>query len=217
MKKAAAISIVLITLTLCAWFLVHMLRKEGGQAARGAMELVKQALNITPEVTVTSYVTRQKTTDTFELASVKKEFPVQYHYEHKQYGSTKRLELVGQYTVKAGFDLRERFSLQVDQKSGRVRADFPAPKILSVQQDGYKVVNDESGYWNRLNQKDQETAVNDMNRKARETALQLQVCQQAKDALRRQLLELARKAGQHWEITFRDEPQLLVPEEPQAR
>ena len=211
MKKAAAIAIVLVTLTLCFVFAVHMTRKEAGKTAQGAIELVKQALNITPEVTITTYVTRQKTADILELASVSKEFPVEYHYEHRQFGSTKTLDLVGHYTVKAGFDLRERFVVQVDEASHRVRADFPAPKVLSVEQRSYHVMNDDSGYWNRLTQRDQELAVNDMNAKARATALELQVREEAKAALRRQLLELARKSGQDWEITFRDEPTLIAP------
>jgi len=154
MKKAAAVSMVLITLTLCFVFTLHVTRKEAGKTARGAIELVKQVLNITPEVTITTYVTRQKTADIFELASVSKEFPINYHFEHTLYGSTKKLDLVGQYTVKAGFDLRERFTVQIDERTHRVRADFPASKILSVEQNSYKVVNDDSGYWNRLTQKD---------------------------------------------------------------
>ena len=110
-------------------------------------------------------------------------------------------------SLKAGFDLRERFTVQIDERTQRVRADFPAPKILSVEQNSYKVVNDDSGYWNRLTQKDQELAVNDMNAKARAEALEMQVREEAKASLRRQLLELAKKSGQTWEITFRDELQ----------
>src|SRR2546426_2317541 len=180
-------------------------RKEAGKTAQDAIELVKQVLNITPEVTITTYVTRQKTAEIFELASISKEFPITYHFEHTQYGSTKKLDLLGQYTVKAGFDLRERFSLQIDRATDRVHADFPAPRILSVEQNNYKVVNDDSGYWNRLTQKDQELAVNTMNTKARAAALEMQVREEAKASLRRQLLELAKKSGQDWEITFRDE------------
>jgi hypothetical protein len=210
MKKAISVSIVLVTVTGCFLIAVHTLRKEAGRTAQGAIELVKQVLNITPEVTITTYVTRQKTTDIFELASVSKEFPVEYHYENKQFGSTKQLDLLGQYTVKAGFDLRERFSIQVDQASHRVHADFPPPKILSVEQRSYKVTRDGNGWWNGLTQKDQEAAVNDMHTRARAEALEMQVCQEAKGSLRRQLLELAKKTGQEWDITFRDERPLVA-------
>ena len=210
MKKALSISLVLVTLTACFLFVMHRLRMEAGETARGAIDMVKQILNVTPEVTITTYVTRQKTTDIFELASVSKEFPVEYHYTQKQFGSTKALDILGQYTVKAGFDLRERFSVQVDQVSHRVRADFPPPKILSVEQRSYKVTRDEGGWWNGLTQKDQESAVNDMNAKARTNALEMNVLDEAKASLRRQLLELAKKTGQEWEITFRDESELVT-------
>jgi Protein of unknown function (DUF4230) len=210
-KRAIAISLVLVTLTLCVAFLLHMVRREAGKTAQGAIELVRQVLNITPEVTISTYVTYQRTSNIFELASVSKEFPIDYDYENTTLGSTKHLHLRGQYTVKAGFDLRDRFTVQIDEKSHRVRAEFPAPKILSVQQNNYKVVEDTSGWWNLLTQQDQEAAVNQMNNRARAAAMEMKVLDEAKASLRRQLLDLANKAGQKWEVTFRDEPQKLVP------
>ena len=210
MKKAAAISLVLVTITLCLAFLLHTTRREAGRTAQGAIELVRQVLNITPEVTISSYVTYQRTSNIFELASVSKQFPIDYSYENTTLGSTKRLLLHGNYTVKAGFDLHDRFTVQVDEKSHRVRADFPAPKILSVQQNNYKVVQDASGYWNLLTQQDQEAAVNEMNSRARAAAVEMKVLAEAKESLRRQLLDLAKKSGQDWQITFRDEPSLMI-------
>jgi Protein of unknown function (DUF4230) len=206
MKKAVAISLVLVTLTLCLAFLLYTTRREAGKTAQGAIDLVRQVLNITPEVTISTYVAYQKTSNIFELASVSKQFPIEYNYENTTLGSTKRLVLRGDYTVKAGFDLHDRFTIQVDEKTRRVRADFPAPKILSVQQNKYRVIEDSSGYWNRLSQQDQEAAVNQMNDKARAAALELKALDDAKASLRRQLLDLANKTGQKWEITFRDEP-----------
>jgi hypothetical protein len=214
MKKAAAISLVLITLTLCFLFVVHTLRKEAGKTAQGAIELVKQVLNITPETTITTYVTKQKTTDILELASVSKDFPVEHVYLQKWMGSSKKLGLHGEYSVKAGFDLHDRFNVQIDQITHKVRADFPTPKILSVQQNTYEVVEDSDGLWNKLSQTDQQIAVNDMNAKPRSAALELHVLEDAKTSLRRQLLDLAKKTGQDWEITFRDEPQIPIPKNP---
>jgi hypothetical protein len=210
MKKAAAISLVLITLTLCVAFLMHRVRTEAAETAQGAVALVRQALNITPEVTISTYVSYQKTSNVLELASVSKSFPIEYVYENTTLHSTKRLVLRGEYTVKAGFDLRDRFKLQVDQWTHKVQADFPAPKILSVQQNRYAVVEDDSGYWNLLTQEDQEAAVNAMNEKARAAALAMSVLDDARESLRRQLLDLARKAGQDWQITFSDEPPVLA-------
>ena len=209
MRKAAAISLVLLTLTLCFILVVHQLRQEAGKTAEGAINLVKQVLNITPETTITTYVSTQKTTDILELASVSKKFPVDYTYEQTLLGSTKKLVLHGEYTVKAGFDLHERFGVQIDETTRKVRADFPAPKILSVQQDTYKVVQDSSGYWNALSQEDQQAAVNGMNAKARAAALELKVLQDSEDSLRRQMLDLAKRTGQDWEVRFRDESEVL--------
>jgi hypothetical protein len=214
MKKAAAISLVIITITLCISFLMHQARTGAFATAQDALNLVRQALNITPEVTVSTYVSYQKTSDILELASVSKSFPIEYVYESTFLHSTKRLVLNGEYTVKAGFDLRERFNIRVDQWTHKVHADFPAPKILSVQQNSYKVAEDEDGYWNGLTQEDQQTAVNAMNAKAREAALAMNVIADARESLRKQLLDLAAKSGQDWVITFRDEP--VNPSSPQT-
>ncbi len=211
MRKAAAISLVLLTLTLCFLFIIHQLRQEAGKTAEGAINLVKQVLSITPETTITTYVSTQKTTDILELASISKDFAVDYTYEQTLLGSTKKLVLHGSYTVKAGFDLHERFGVQIDETTHKVRADFPAPKILSVQQNTYKVVQDSSGFWNVLSQEDQQAAVSGMNAKAREAALELKVLQDSKDSIRRQLLDLAKRTGQDWEINFRNESETLPP------
>jgi hypothetical protein len=50
-----------------------------------------------------------------------------------------------------------------------------------------------------------------MNAKARQLAMEMQVCEEAKASLRKQLLELAKKSGQTWEIHFRDEFGRLTP------
>lgn len=211
MKAAAAISIVLVTLTVCVLLTLHVMRREAGQTARGAMDLARQVLHLTPETTITSYVSRQKTEELLELASISKQFPVSYSFQQTWLGSTKSLDLLGDYTVKAGFDLRERFSLQVDEKTRRVQADFPAPKILSIQQNGYQVTRDADGLWNKLSQKDQEQGVREMNGRARAAALEMKILDEARSALRQQFEALAREAGQEWTITFREAAPAVVP------
>ena len=120
--------------------------------------------------------------------------------------------LHGQYTVKAGFDLRDRFSVQIDEHTRHVRADFPAPRILSVEQKSYRVTQDSSGYWNLLTQHDQQMAVESMNEKASPGRhVEMRVLERSQGfAPRAQLLELSKKAGQDWEIHFRDEKPEMI-------
>ncbi len=203
MRKALAISLVLVTLTVCILALVHWTRKEVTQTALDAIEVAKSVLKITPQVQITSTVTLQETKDILELASKSQQLVKNYNYEASWMGSTKVLRLQGQYTIKAGFDLKDRFNVQVDEQSKRIRADFPPARILSVQLDDYKVLEDSSGWWNRLNPKDQEAALNQMNQQVRDEASRGDLLRAAEDSLRDQLNEQARKHEQTWEVTFR--------------
>ncbi len=210
MKLGFNIAIILVSATLCVVGVSWFAGRQVQRTAEGAVDLVKSVMNVTPEVTVTSFVGRQKTAEALELASVTKQFPIEHTYTNKQLASEKRLQLQGNYTVKAGFNLKDRFSVLIDKDTGEVHADFPPPTILSIQLDDYKVSRDENGWWNRLGSEDHATAVNAMNEQARKQAIDLEVLQNARDLLRKQLLELAQKANQHWTITFRDElPQVI--------
>jgi len=202
LKRAAAICLVLVTLTLCAAFLMSRGQVEAGRSARGALEAVKSVLHVTPTVAVSSYIATQKTSDILELATVSKGFPIEYSFTHTFMGSTKSLKLRGDYTVKAGFDLREKFSLQVGEAGDIVFADFPGPKILSVQMNRYAVLEDQDGWWNVLTPRDREDAVNAMNALARKSALEMGVLPEAKAAVTKRLLEYGGRLK--WEITFRD-------------
>ena len=212
MKKAAAISLVLLTLTLCFILVMNRLRSEVRNTAQdaldtanNAMKLFKDAVNLTPQVRISSYVATQQTTDILELSTVKKQFPIVYTYSNTWLGSEKRLVLTGQYTVKAGFDLRDDFVLEIDAKTQVVHARFPQPKILSVQMDTHEpdVRQTDNGWWNKLSRQDQADAVNQMNAEARRNAEQMGILNEAAKALQTQLEDLARKSGQKWQIEFR--------------
>lgn len=202
----AGLSLLVVSLTLCAVVFMRMANTEALRTAREAADLVKSVLNVTPRVSITSHVSEQRTAEIMELATVTREFPIEYASEETFLGSTKRLALRGQFTVKAGFDLRESFELAVDSRTGIVRATFPAPRILSIQMNDYIVTRDEDGWWNKLTQKDQENLVKAMNRQARSSAEAGEILQAARDSLEKQLLELASKAGQQWEIRFGPAP-----------
>ncbi len=203
LKTAAAICLILITLTACVIALLDRGRFEAGRTARGALEAVESILHVTPTVTISSYVARQKTTDIMELATVSKEFPQQYTLEHTFMGSTKRLVLRGDYAVKAGFDLRDRFVVQIDQKTGVIFADFPSPKVLSVEMNRYAVLEDQDGWWNTLTPQDRESAVNAMNATARQSALEMNLLPEARESVTKRLQQWAADNHTKWEVTFR--------------
>ena len=210
MRHAAAISLVLITVTICALVLlsrfrteVHGTAQDAVDTAANAVKVFKEALGLTPQVKITSIVTTQKTSEILELSTVEKQFPLEYRYSNTWMGSEKTLVLTGRYRAKAGFDLKD-FALEVDEKTLVVHARFPAAKILSLQLDGYDLNQTDNGWWNKLSQQDQADAVNQMGAEARKAAEKMGIRAEARKALQTKLEEMAAKRGQKWEIEFKD-------------
>ncbi|MEX0775782.1 MAG: DUF4230 domain-containing protein [Phycisphaeraceae bacterium] len=201
---ALGVCLVIVTITVCAVVLMNRAGAEAGRTAREALDLARSVLHITPEVHITNHVATQQTRDILELATVEQQYSIEQKYEMSWLGSTKRLRLQGRYAAKAGFDLKDRFRLDIDQDTGVVHADFPGPRVLSVELQSYEVIEDDSGYWNRLNPQDQELAFNTMNEQARKHAVELGMLNDAKASLTRSLEELAKRQGQKWEIVYRD-------------
>jgi hypothetical protein len=109
--------------------------------------------------------------------------------EHEFLGSKKRIRLRGTYVVKAGFDLREKFAVQIDGR--RIRAELPAPKVLSIDPRDTEVLVLDNGLWNKITPTDLETelrALPDLARaKAEQTALPAEAYDTFTKRLREQL------------------------------
>jgi hypothetical protein len=203
-QASVALCLLLLTVTFCTWFLLDRMRAGAKQTALDAADIFKTLVDLTPQVRITSFVSVQKTSKILELATVKKEFKIPYQYKATFAGSTKELDILGDYTVKAGFDLRDDFNLDIDEQTRVVHASFPRPKIVSVQLDNFAIQSDENGYWNKITSADREAAVNDMNRIAHDKAMELGAIKEAEDSLRSQIETLSKPKSQKWEIRFRD-------------
>ena len=203
MRTSLGICILVIVAAICAAVLMDRARIEASLLARDARGAVESVLHVTPTISVTSYVARQTNSDILELSTVEKQFPQQYSFEHTFLGSTKKLVLTGDYSVKAGFDLRDRFTIQIDQKTGMILADFPSPTVLSVELKRFATVEDEDGWWNKLGPEDRAAAVNGMNAAARRSALQTNILEEARDSVKHRLENYEAAGKLRWQITFR--------------
>ncbi len=203
MKILLGICILLIITTLCAAFLMERSRIEARLVAKDALGAVESVFHVTPTVSITSSVATQISSEILELSTLDKQFQQKYTFEESFLGSTKTLVLNGDYSVKAGFDLRDRFAIQVDQKSGAIVADFPSPKILSVELKNLSVTEDQDGWWNKLQREDRAAAVNGMTAAARRSALQSDILREAQNAAKHRLETYATPGKLRWQITFR--------------
>jgi hypothetical protein len=130
----------------------------------------KEVFNFTPRMLVKENVVIEQQTPITELATVSRSVYMDYSWKHTWMGSSKNLQLTGAFTVKAGFDLKDEFTLTVVPKPLHIIADMPPPRILSVQMDTFLVVRDESGWWNKITAEDRQNAVNELQKRARTKA-----------------------------------------------
>lgn len=208
--RAIPIAIVLVVLTLCATWLMRSCVRMPGEAARAAgepaVELAKRIVDgisrrmqFRPEVRIDQVTVMQGETPVLQLTTVRREFTHEYEWEHQWLGSTKRLHLRGTFAAKAGFDLGEKFYLEVDSDDLSVDFGFPDPRVLGVEMIAYRA-EEEEGYWNKLSAEEREQAVNALLTSAREVAMKdASLAVEARRMLEAQIGASVREAGGQWQ------------------
>jgi len=146
-----------------------------------------------PQVTVGETVVLEANESVAELATARREFRHSLYWEHKWAGSTKRLELEGQFVAKAGYDLTKPFAIRISETGERVEAELPPAELLSLELVSESLVRDEDGLWNKLSREDRELAKNALLSGARETALQSKLLVDADQNLMNRLEALVRE------------------------
>ena len=114
-------------------------------------EFVRLA-HLQPRVVVNNHVYLERTTTIAQLAVLQRRVEVEHEMTHSWAGSMKRIKLHGTFSVKAGFDLRKKFSVNVTPQE--VLLQLPHAEILSVEQEKVDVLSFENGYWNRISPND---------------------------------------------------------------
>ena len=82
--------------------------------------------------------------------------------------STKEIKVTGTFDAKAGFDLKEKFTITIED--GKALVVFPEPKLLSIEMLGDLEFKDENGIWNWINEDDRSEAINAFTQDAKRYA-----------------------------------------------
>jgi hypothetical protein len=141
--------------------------------------------HLQPRVTVNNHVYLEQTTTLAELTVLARQVEVEHEMLHSWAGSTKRIKLHGTFAVKAGFDLRKKFTVKVSP--AEVLIELPHAEILSVEQQQVEVLAFENGFWNRISPNDIESELATLPQLAREKSAALPAT--AERTFTRQLLE----------------------------
>ena len=178
----AGLALIVLFLALLAAFIFFRLETWPGRTAqrsvaeferlgREARSAFIQVAHLQPRVTVNNRVYFEQTTTVAELSVLARRMEVEHEKLHSWAGSTKRIKLRGTYLVKAGFDLRKKFAVNV--QPSEILVELPHAEILSVQQQQVEVLTFENGLWNRISPDDiqAELAVLPQLARARSAAL----------------------------------------------
>lgn len=170
--------------------------------ARNVAHGIRETFNFTPQIKVEETVIIEQTTPIFEVATVTRDLMVDYSWSHQWLGSMKTIALRGTFTAKAGFDLKEPFTLNIQKYPLKVSAKMPTPKILSIQMNSYKILQDESGWWNRISDGDRETAVQALQHIAREKAQNSGMLAEARSTIEQRIKEIVERNGAMVEFNY---------------
>jgi hypothetical protein len=174
-----ALTIIAVALIAASVFVFERCVSLPGRAARTTVEqmervgrdvrdAVVEITRLQPRVTINDRVYFEQTSPITELALVSQRLEVEHEFTHSWAGSSKRLKLHGTFTARAGFNLRQEWSVNIQPKETIIR--LPHAQILTVQQDAVDVLVFENGFWNPISGADVQTELATLSRLAREKA-----------------------------------------------
>jgi hypothetical protein len=145
---------------------VNQTVSELERLGREARDTFVKLARLQPRVTVNNRVYLEQTSTIAELSVLARKVEVDHEMLHTWAGSTKRIKLHGTFVVKAGFDLRKKFNVNI--QSDEITIELPHAQILSVEQQAVEVLVLENGFWNRISSADIQNELAVLPRLARE-------------------------------------------------
>ncbi len=215
-RSAWPLAFVLIALILAALLLFIFWRVESWPArtARQGTEQLERlgrdlravfidVAHLQPKITINDRVFLEQTAPTAELVTVTRRTQVEHDFTHTWAGSTKSIRLRGTFLVKAGFDLRKDFSVDVREKE--IAVHMPPAQIIGVEEQRVDVLSFENGFWNKISNADLEKELRALPQLARQKAAAAGLAAEAETTLRTQL-EQRISAPQNVRVDFSSTP-----------
>lgn len=203
MKHYLGICLVLLTLAAVILFAVRRCENAVARAVTGVSKTFLSALQVQPQITVRQTVIMTQTAPIAELAIVTRDQLVTYGINQKVQFLHHDVPLTGKtltaqaaYRVKAGYNLREPFRVQIDPLTSHVTAELPPARILSIERIGPLSLQDQDALLNRITPEEREKVLNELDTLARRTAEESGLKQDAQDQAIARLEELAKANGQ---------------------
>ena len=210
MKHYLGICLVLVTLAGVGFFALHSCTATVDHTIDHVRDAFNAVLKVQPEVTINQRVVLTQTAPIAELAVVTKEELVSIGLdEHLEVMSMqiplteKKLTAEATYRVKAGFDLREPFSVEIDPVTHELHASMPHAKILSVEQTGDIAYHGEDAWLNRVTDDERAEILNNLNSAAHADAEKSSLKTDAEQQVADRLKEIMSHNGQSLQIEWK--------------
>jgi hypothetical protein len=211
MKHYLGICLLLVTLAGIAWFALHSCTAAVDRTVDHVRDAFNEVLRVQPEVTVNQRVVLTQTAPIAELAVVTKEELVSIGMnEHLEVLSMqiplteKKLTAEAAYRIKAGFDLRKPFSVEIDPVTHALRAAMPHASILSVEQVGDLTYHGEDATLNRVTDDERSQILSNLNAAAHDAAEKSTLKMEAEQQVAQRLKEIMSHNGQSLQIEWND-------------
>jgi hypothetical protein len=203
MKHYLGICLVLITAAAIGLFALHSCTAAVDHSIDEVRNAFSEVLQVQPQITVNQRVVLTQTAPIAELAVVTKEELVTLALdEHLEVMSMqiplteKKLTAEAVYRIKAGFDLHEPFSVEIDPTTHALQATLPHAKILSVEQIGDLTYHGEDAVLNRITDDERGQILNNLNAAAHDTAEKSTLKTEAEQQVTQRLQDLMNHNGQ---------------------
>lgn len=167
---ALALCLVIGAVVLALYFFVVRAPTDAADNARSVAgriaDDIARRIQYKPSVTISQKTEFFRNQEVMELALIESSIHQENTWKHEWLGSVKEITLDGSYRVKTGFVLDPRFLVDVDPSRKVVTVRLPPPVVLSVEQIGLDL-RENDGWWNKLTPSDRQTALDDFRRTAR--------------------------------------------------
>jgi hypothetical protein len=180
-----------------AW-MYYRLETWPQRTAREVSRAFSELAGIQPRITVHDRVFMEQTSPVLELAVVTRETMVEREMEHEWLGSKKRIRIRATYSIRAGFDLTQSFSVRLDDR--RISAELPPAKILAIDPRDVEVLAFENGLWNKISPTELESELRALPDLARRKALETGLTKEALDIFSKRLRD---QLGRDYDIDVR--------------
>lgn len=209
MKHYLGICLVLLTLTVIVLGTIYGCSVMADRTVDHVVDAFAKVFQVRPQITVNQKVVFTQTAPIAELAVVTKEEQVSLEFDvdyeilsHPIPLTQKKLTAQAVYRIKAGFDLHEPFSVEIDPKTHAIHAKLPPAKILSVEQVGDLSLVGEDAWLNRVNDTDRTQILDSLQKAARSQAENSGLKEDAQKEAQDRLEEILRHNGENVELEW---------------